>query len=174
MKKVKKLLYILLTVAVVLGSNLVSFAEERDASELPRIHDHLVETLTRGAKKPSSSAATVNLTQNSYSYDVTSIGYRVYTNKWITGASSINISVLDWKLIEEHPGAEKSKLTIAVYDSSDKVVAKNTMEISWAHDNTGHGSMTLDGLNPNLRYYVLFEVPTNSNRYSFNGTIEME
>ena len=37
MKKVKKLLYILLTVAVVLGSNLVSFAEERDASELPRL-----------------------------------------------------------------------------------------------------------------------------------------
>lgn len=34
--------------------------------------------------------------------------------------------------------------------------------------------MTLGGLNKNSRYYVLFEVPTNSNRYSFNGTISEE
>ena len=174
MKKVKKILCIMLTVAMVLGCSLISFATEGDAHKLPIVHDHLVETMTRGVKKPSSSAGTVNLTQNDYSYDITKIGYRVYTNKWITGASSINVSVLDWKLIEEHPGAEKSKLTIAVYDASDKVVAKNTMDINWAHDNTGYGTMTLSGLNANLKYYVLFEVPTNSNSYSFNGTIEKE
>lgn len=115
----------------------------------------------------------MDLRQNNYGYDVTNIGYRVYTNKWITGSSSIKISVADWKLIEEYHGAEKSTLTIAVYDTSDRVVAKNTMKVTWSHDGTASGSMTLSGLNANLKYYVLFEVPTNSNRYSFNGTIRM-
>ena len=157
---------------MILGCNLVSFASEENTSDLPTVHDHLEETLVKGSKKPSSNAGTVNLTQNSYEYDVTNIGYRVYTNKWITGASTIKISVGDWKLIEEYIGAEKSKLTISVYDSNDMVVAKNTMTITWGQDGTGYGNMTLNGLNEGLKYYVLFEVPTNSNRYSFNGTIK--
>ncbi len=166
----KKALCILLTMAMVLGCTFASFAAEED--ELPVIYDHLVETFTKDEKKPPLSAETVNLTQNNYKYDVTSIGYRVYTNKWITGATSISVSVADWKLLEEYTGAEKSKLTIAVYDTSDNVVAKNTMSITWGNDNTGYGSMTLSGLNASSRYYVLFEVPTNSNRYSFYGTIK--
>lgn len=68
--------------------------------------------------------------------------------------------------------SEKSKLTIAVYDAAGTVAAKNTMNINWAHDETGYGSMTLNGLNASTKYYVMFEVPTNSNRYSFNGTIK--
>lgn len=101
-EKCKKVLCILLTAAMVLGCGLITYAAKGDDPELPMIHDHLVETLVKGSSKPSASAGTVNLTQNNYSYDVTNIGYRVYTNKWITGASSINISVTDWKLIEEY------------------------------------------------------------------------
>ena len=171
MKKLKKIVCILLAAAMILGCNLVSFASEVDVSELPTIHDHLVESLVKGASKPSSSAGTVDLRQANYGYDVTSIGYRVYTNKWSTGADSIYVSVADWTLIEQYHGAEDSELTVAVYDSSDNVVAKNTIEIEWAHDGTGYGSLTLSGLNENGRYYVLFEVPTNGNRYSFNGII---
>ena len=171
MKKVKKIVCILLAAAMILGCNLVSFASEGGVPKLPTVRDHLVESLVKGASKPSSSAGTVDLSQANYGYDVTSIGYRVYTNKWITGADSIYVSVSDWTLIEEYQGAEDSKLTVAVYDSSDNVVAKNTIEIDWAHDGTGYGSLTLSGLNKNVKYYVLFEVPTNGNRYSFNGVI---
>lgn len=89
----KKALCILLTMAMVLGCTFASFAAEED--ELPVIYDHLVETFTKDEKKPPLSAETVNLTQNNYKYDVTSIGYRVYTNKWITGATSISVSVAD-------------------------------------------------------------------------------
>jgi len=174
---------------IVLGNALPAFATETaesapvvseiketelefDNSELPIVHEVLAEALTRGAKKPPSSASVVNLASENYSYEVTSIGYRVYTNSWFTGATAMTISVSDWELIEEYKANEKSKLTIAVYDQMDTIAAIETFTITWAHDGTGYGSISFSGLNAKEKYYVLFEVPTNKNIYSFNGTIK--
>lgn len=170
MKRIRKIVSILLTAAMILGCNSVSFAAEENRTDLPIIHDRLEESLIRGADRPSSSAETVDLSQNSYSYEVTDMGYRVYTNKWLTGAEKIHISVSNWTLLDDY-GGEDSELTIAVYDSGNQVAAKNTIEITWSHEGTGYGGVDFAGLNANERYYVLFEVPTNSNRYSFDGLI---
>lgn len=120
----------------------------------------------RGKNPPSGSAGTHNLSDSSYSYEVTDMGARVYTNKWITGASSIKISVADWKLIEEYHGATNDQLTLEVYDSNKKLVDSETITIS-----KESASATFTGLTSTAKYYIGFRVPLNSNRYSFNGTI---
>lgn len=120
----------------------------------------------QGANPPSGFADTHDLSVSDYNYQVTNIGYRVYTSKWLTGVSSIKISVSNWKLLEEYHGATKDQLTLRVYNSSKKLVDSKTITIY-----SGSGSATFSGLSSTSKYYVCFEVPTNSNRYSFDGSI---
>ena len=124
------------------------------------------EVETRGANPPSSSADIHDLSVSDYNYQVTNMGYQVFTSKWITGASSISISVSNWNLIEEYHGATKDKLTLKVYNSSKKLVDSKTITIS-----SGVGSASFKNLTSKSKYYICFEVPTNSNRYSFDGAI---
>ena len=121
---------------------------------------------TRGANPPANSADTHDLSVSEYNYQVTKIGYQVFTSKWLTGADSIKISVSNWDTIDEHPGATKNELTLKVYNSSKKLVESKTITIS-----SGSGSATFKDLTSSSKYYICFEVPTNSNTYSFNGTI---
>lgn len=121
---------------------------------------------TRGADPPSSRADIHDLSVSAYNYQVTDMGYRVYSGKWLTGASSIDVSVENWNLIKEYHGATNNKLTIRIYDSSKKQVASDTIFIYY-----GGGSTSFTGLTATANYYVCVEVPTNGNRYSFNGTI---
>lgn len=120
----------------------------------------------RGSSAPSSSADIHNLSVSSYEYQAEDMGYRIYTSKWITGASKIKVTVRDWKLLESYKGATNNQLTIRVYNSSKKQVTSKTITIS-----SSSGSATLNGLNASSKYYVCFEVPTNGNRYSYNGKI---
>ena len=71
-----------------------------------------------------------------------------------------------WELLREYPGATNDQLTLIVYDSKDKKVTSKTITI----DDTV-GKATLSGLKSGSKYYVCFEVPTNGNRYSYNGSI---
>lgn len=120
----------------------------------------------RGANPPSSGADIHDLSVSPYNYQVTNMGYQVFTSKWIKGASSIKISVSNWNLIESYIGATNNKLTLKVYNSKKKLVDSKTITIS-----SGVGSATFSGLTSSSKYYICFEVPTNSNRYSFDGTI---
>lgn len=117
-----------------------------------------------GESAPGSSASTHNLSVSSYNYQVTEIGYRVYTDKWFTGASSLKVTVTNWNKISG--SANSNKLTIAVVNSSGSVVASKTIDsVSVA------ASHTFTGLSSTSKYYVYFQVPTNNNIFSFNGVI---
>lgn len=121
----------------------------------------------QGANPPSKKADIHNLSKSNYNYQATNMGFRLYTSKWLTGSSSLYVTVSNWKVIEQYNGAESKKLTIKVYNSKKKKV--DSKDITIGRYNSGSASFS--GLSADSKYYVCFETPTNSNRYSFDGTI---
>ncbi|MCK6075253.1 fibronectin type III domain-containing protein [Paenibacillus silvae] len=117
-----------------------------------------------GSDKPSSSASTHDISVSSYNYQVQKVGAQVYTDKWLTGSTTMKVSVLDWTLVNDG-GGSTNKLLISVYSANGLVANK---EIN--PNNTFSASFT--GLNKSTKYYVKFSVTTgNENTYSFNGAI---
>ncbi len=95
------------------------------------------------------------------------MGYKVYTDKWIqSNSDEILVRLSNWNLIEEYPGTTKDKVYIGLCDSSGELV-RATRTIG----DSSSTSVKFININPNKDYYIYFEVPTNSNRYSFNGAI---
>ncbi|CAK7010887.1 hypothetical protein [Tissierella sp.] len=91
-----------------------------------------------GASVPGKNADVHDLSSAKYKYDIDSVGYRVYTNKWLTGSTSIYISVGGWELIE-YKGGIGNKLTLRIFDSSNKEIVSKTITIdNW--DFGGNGS----------------------------------
>lgn len=124
------------------------------------------EIETRGANPPSSRADTHDLSISDYNYQVSDIGYKVFTSKFLTGVTSLKITVTDWKLTQSYTGAKNNELTLNIYDSKKNLITSKTITIS-----ENKGSATFTGLSATSKYYICFEVPTNSNRYSFSGVI---
>ncbi len=162
----KKLLSVALSVIMVLGMGTSTLAAG-DIDILTPIPPSPIGVGVQpyGANPPSSGADVHNLSISKYNYQVEDVGYRVYTSKWLTGASSIYVLVDNWTILKEY-GGTNNKVTIRVFNSSKQEVTSKEITIF-----NGYGSATLRGLSSTGKYYVCFEVPTNSNRYSFNGHI---
>lgn len=138
-------------------------------SETPPSESSSGDIVLYGSKPPSKNASVHNLSRSAYSYEAVDMGYRLYTNKWLTGSTSLSIDVYGWELLNYH-GGTGNKLTLRVYDSSDKQVASKTITIdNW--DSVGSGYAYFSGLSSSSKYYVCFEVPTNGNRYTYRGKI---
>ena len=165
MRKKKGIVSLMLSLVLCLSMCMQVSAKE-EVYTLSPTPPAISEIEPQGANPPSGFADTHDLSVSDYNYQVTNIGYRVYTSKWLTGVSSIKISVSNWKLLEEYHGATNNQLTLRVYNSSKKLVDSETITIY-----SGSGSATFSGLSSTSKYYVCFEVPTNSNRYSFDGSI---
>lgn len=118
-----------------------------------------------GAKPPASGASTHDLSISAYNYQVEKVGAQVYTDKFLKGKTTMNVSVKNWKLIVAYAGTS-NQVTVTVYNSSGKKVDSNTITIK---NNTG--STSFSGLSKTTKYYVKFSVPLNSNTYSFDGSI---
>ncbi|WP_077612374.1 hypothetical protein [Clostridium sp. Marseille-P2415] len=164
MLKLKKIVVVLLSLAMLFSTSISAFAAGTPdtLSPYPPTYSGIV---LDGANPPSSGADIHNLSVSSYSYQAKDFGYRIYTSKWLTGSKTMNVTVKDWKLIKEY-GGTKDELTIRIFNSSKKEVKSQTITISG-----DVGSASFSGLSASAKYYVCFEVPTNSNRYSFNGSI---
>lgn len=117
-----------------------------------------------GANPPSSGASSHDVSVSDYNYQISKIGYRVYTDKWLTGTTSLKVTVDNWKLVEDYGGTSNS-LTIAVHKSSGGIVASKTINTN----EVLRASFT--DLTKSSNYYVSFSVPNNGNTYSFNGSI---
>lgn len=117
-----------------------------------------------GSDKPGSNASTHDLSVSKYNYQVQKVGYEVFTDKWLTGSTTMKVTVLDWKLVNDGDGAT-NKLLISVYSANGLVANKEI------NPNTTVAA-SFSGLNKSTKYYVKFSVTTgNENTYSFNGTI---
>lgn len=116
----KKLLSVALAAIMVLGmSTSVFAAENRDV--LTPIPPSSIGIQPDGAKPPSSSADIHNLSVSEYNYQVEDVGYRVYTSKWLTGASSMDVLVDNWTILESY-GGTSNIVTVRVFNSSKKEV----------------------------------------------------
>lgn len=117
MRKKKGIVSLMLSLVLCLSMCMQVSAKE-EVYTLSPTPPAISEIEPQGANPPSGFADTHDLSVSDYNYQVTNIGYRVYTSKWLTGVSSIKISVSNWKLLEEYHGATKDQLTLRVYNSS--------------------------------------------------------
>ncbi|MFB5267342.1 hypothetical protein ACE41H_11185 [Paenibacillus enshidis] len=116
-----------------------------------------------GQDPPKSSASTHNLSISDYNYQVEKVGYEVFTDKWLTGVSSMTVRVDNWQVIKDV--ADGYNLSIVVHNSSGNVVTYKTI------DPRKIGVAKFTGLSASNKYYVSFAVPNNGNLYKFNGSI---
>lgn len=123
---------------------------------------------TYGSKPPSSSASTHNISISDYNYQVSKIGAQLYTDKFLTGKTSMRITVKNWKVLIDY-GITPTTLTITLYDSSGKKIASPQGVPMDKYYNSN--SVYFSGLNKSTKYYVKFSVLTNNQTYSFNGSI---
>lgn len=147
------------------------FATEMEAEKPAVVEYHtedihyLTEDLTRGSKKPDSNASVHDLSVSNYNYQLTNFGYQLFTDKWLTSDSGeIRVSLVDFETIEEY-GGTKDKITFKLCDSSGVLVSSEKTVIN------GCASVKWINIKSDKKYYVCFEVPTNGNRYSGNGSI---
>lgn len=125
----------------------------------------LKEVVTRGASKPGRYASVHDLGISNYNYQIDEFGYRVYTDKWLTSDSgNISVNLINWTVLEGNAPAN-NKITFKLCDSSG-VLVTSTKTIS-----SSSANVTWINIDPDTKYYVLFEVSTNGNKYSANGSI---
>ncbi|MEB4820303.1 hypothetical protein [Bacillus thuringiensis] len=125
---------------------------------------NLKDDVQRGPSPPGSNASLHNIGISSYSYQVGKVGAQIYTDKWLTGQSTMRISINNWRVLDNY-GGTSNQVTVKVYNSSGSVVRSETRN---AYDSS---AVYFSGLSSSQKYYVGFHVPTNGNTYSFNGSI---
>ncbi|CAM3298773.1 hypothetical protein FITA111629_15165 [Filibacter tadaridae] len=164
MKKISSILFL----TVLLFSSLI-FSPQVEASSVnqlvPTAPIDSEEYVPYGAKPPGSSASTHNISISRYNYQVARVGAQVYTDKFINGKTRMSIYVNNWKVLDDL-GGSNNEMTIVLNNSSHKTIASYTVTIK-----NGSASAHFVGLNASTKYYITFVVPTNGNKYSFNGYI---
>jgi hypothetical protein len=70
--------------------------------------------------------------------------------------------------VNEFYGGTSNQLTVSVMNSSGSVVTSKTITFASGYNSA---NISLSGLSSTTNYYVKFSVPTNGNKYSFDGTI---
>ena len=165
MKKTKRITALFLTLLMLLTHStlvMASTLEYHRGSSGDGVD--ILSDLMRGSKKPSTSKVK-NLANETYDYKVTSIGARVYTNYWFTGTETIGVIVDNWSKISG--SADNNNLTVKLYNNKSLIqTSTRNME-----EEGGMTVVDFQNLDANEKYYVLFEVPTNGNRFSFDGYI---
>jgi hypothetical protein len=163
--KIKRIVLMVLAFTMLLA--LASTALANGANTLQEYPPPPEGFVPYGASAPSSSASTHDLSVSAYNYQVQEVGAQVYTDKWLTGKSSMKVTVLNWKLVTQGDirFPTTTTVTLTVYNSSGTAVASCDL-------NTAYTSYyTFTGLSSIVKYYVKFSVPLNEHTYSFNGSI---
>lgn len=177
----KKITTVLLSSALLISP--LAFASQAEANILDQpvstvssdseIVDELVPTPPvsqefYGAKPPSSSADTHDLSKSAYNYQVERVGAQVYTSKFLTGKTSMTVTVKNWSVEAKDDIYATNELTVLVYDAdTKKSVGKKLITIAG-----GEGSHTFTGLSSSKKYYIEFSVFTSGYKYSFNGSVK--
>jgi hypothetical protein len=125
----------------------------------------LVEEGFRGANPPSSGASTHDLSISSYNYQINEVGAQVYTDKWLTGASSMKVTVgkMTALNVPDDTCTADRKTTVTVYNSSGTEVASKLI--------SENSNYTFTGLSSSSKYYIKFAVGLSGVRWKFSGTI---
>lgn len=76
-----------------------------------------------GVNPPGKNASVHNISVSSYAYQVEKMGYRLFTDKWIKGKSTVKVSIKNWRVLEDYH--DTKKLTVRIYNSSGYVVGSD-------------------------------------------------
>lgn len=125
-----------------------------------------------GANPPSSGNGTHDLKNGLYEYEVHSVGAQVYTDRWITGASTIQCTVNDYTHLNNTTILNYEGVTFTVYNTNNKVVASGYASMAnWTNQYYGYGSCIISGLSATAKYYVRISVVQDNVTKSFSGSI---
>lgn len=168
---IKKLVSSLLAFAMCFSLSIPAFATEGNngyndvhmLKDIPPASDSIIPF---GAKPPGASNGTHNLSSSSYSYDVASVGAQVYTDRWLTGAKTIECTVGGYEHLDGSAVLVYETVTFTVYNSKNQVVAKNSV-------NVGKGGYycTISGIPSSEKVYVKISVTHDNVLKTFYGSI---
>lgn len=118
-----------------------------------------------GANPPVNNASEFDISRGDYNYQVDFVGYAVYTDKWIKGSTSMNVSIGEIEVYSNPQSQQVYKsVTVSIYNSKGKQVG-NSQTLKSGE------TKTFSGLSKSEKYYVRFQVTANSVLYQFSGTI---
>lgn len=146
--------------------------------------DHMTTTppiLNEGIRPygtwPPSGSDIQDLSIDDYPYQVDHIESHLYTSKWLTGASSINATIEDWKVLKYGYGYV-DRLSITLIDSKRKEIDSKDITLkAIGTDKYGNAygwyddSVSFTGLSSSEKYYLYFSIGGYNNSISFHGTV---
>lgn len=120
-----------------------------------------------GKKPPTSSTGSVNLAKKDYSYAVSSVIARVYTDKWLYGVDQIEVSVEGFQRVDDwNDRRSYDGVTVTVWNEKGKSVDSAFVDCS---KRPYGGTCTLDV--PDGDSFVSFAPVKDESTFSFHGTI---
>ncbi|MDR6726091.1 hypothetical protein J2W91_004597 [Paenibacillus amylolyticus] len=162
----KKLVGSLVASALFLSLTAGAVSADSNVHTLPTVPPVSSENVITpfGAYAPGSNASTHNISTSNYNYQVSEVGAQVYTDKWLTGSSTMKVTVTNVKNVGETPG-KLSGVNVAIFNEKNRQVIIGNIDL------TRSSSVSFSGLNSSDKYYVEFSVPRSGLKWAFNGAI---
>lgn len=168
MKMQQKFIAAMLT-GIVLMLNVCTGASAINVHELNPEPPSMSEIQPFGAKPPTSSTGTHSLkTDGKYSYTVTEVGAQVYTDRWLTGADEIDVSVNGFERVDGSPLQVYDNVGVIVYDEKGKKVDSAMLD---CYENPDGGVLTVSTPGSGKKFYVCFTVKHTDCKFKFFGWI---
>ena len=121
-----------------------------------------------GAKPPTKSSGTHMLESGSYSYSVSAVGAQVYTDRWLMGADKIDVSVYNFKRVDDSALQVYDNVTVTVYNEKGKKVDTEQLD---CYENPRGGVLTVSTPGYGEKFFVCFSVKHTDCKFSFSGSI---
>lgn len=169
--KFKKSLLVLSSAVAILAFSGSAFANNQSLNQLspnpPRTIAISPGTITPyGEDAPGSSASTHDLSISDYNYQVFEVGYKIFTDKFLKGSATINVSIENFTKIQGSLEATKT-VRVTLYGASGTIAGTRDVAIN---DGGGYGDCSF-AVYPQNKYYISFQPANDGNKYSFNGSI---
>ena len=112
-----------LTAPLLLATEASASTESFNVNTTPPVlfeNDLTQNNVTYGPYPPEKNSSVHNLSISGYAYQVEKLGYRLFTDKWIKGKSTVKVSIKNWRVMADYSDAKG--MTVRIYDSSGNVV----------------------------------------------------
>ena len=157
-----------LVTGVILILSTCSWAMAVDIHKLSPNVPSAMQVVPYGSKPPKGDNGTHFLSQGAYYYSVVEVGAQVYTDRWLTGASQIEVSINGFKRVDGSALQVYDNVTVTVFDEDGKEIDSVWFD---CYENPRGGVVTLDTPGSTAEFYVRFTVKHTDCKFSFNGSI---
>lgn len=152
--------------AVVCLSSLTAFATNQNVYTLQETPPSNSDVLPTGIDPPYD-AGTHDLTSGPYDYQVDSMGAQLYTDRWITGASHLKITVDYFMHIDGSPAYSYDTVKFTLMNSAHQEVSSVSVNVGDGRPKTCY----IRRIVASHRYYIKIEVTNDRLLKTFGGRI---